>query len=383
MKTKFIYIFLISVAFFLYFLSNGKHSSPELKLHTISNFSNLKTKAIAASCAFSGGVPVPGSGSGHTEEFTSCNTEINCSGVMVPKIGTSQCGGVCQPNSTICPYYVPVITYQNPAQIINNVYIYNNDTAPTPSYVVVNSTPTTVCEIRRTSNDGSVNENRIELYSNRTIWSNQQSKQYPYQETIRVRCASDSTKLVNVSFIERQAKIAHPNWGGICTGLPNACGQTNTAVYDENGICTATIPANPSACSIVNNCGQVYNGYNCPAGCTATIGISDLNSSCINYFRVDPNVTVPNGYVDLAWDFGSMNNVNANCSIYNINNPASPVPIIGLQNLSLSQVNGRINNVQQEMNVELQCAFTNASTGQSFGQVLKKQFIKLFRVIEN
>jgi hypothetical protein len=531
---KSFFIFFAIVYFFLlgkyvlvpagnYGIASG--ASPEMKVHTVSNFSNFKTKAVAASCAYSpapgdgGALYTPyfffetsvayaqsliiGSGVGHNDEFTSCTTQINCSGNLVSKAGTSQCGGICQPVDNVCPVctngatnyplcnnqcvlqgsqtqylscpsgqsgqitqtrnhscpsdtwstwtttantcqynactngatnpptcttcptgqslvagqcvnnctngatnptacnscpsgYIynsgqcvliasqsPVVVYQNSVQIISGVYYYNNNTAPTPLYTVANPTTNTICEIQRTSNDGVINENRIELYSNKTIWTGQTAKQYPYNEITKVRCAIDSVYLNSTSFIEKTAKIAHPDWGQPCSSLPNACNQSATGTYDENGICSANPPANPVSCNITNNCGQVYSGYSCPSGCTATLGVADLNATCIQSFVLAPNVTIPNGYVDLLWNFGNLTNVNASCNILNVNNPSNPLLIPGLQNLNISTINGRISNIQENMKVELRCSFVNANTGASFGQIVKQQFVKLFRVIEN
>jgi len=87
---------LILSFFIVYTLFSAKNiSSPELLLSSISPYGENSGKAVAASCGFT----IHGS----ADETSACTTNITCAGVNVSKAGTSQCGGVCNPNDIICP----------------------------------------------------------------------------------------------------------------------------------------------------------------------------------------------------------------------------------------------------------------------------------------
>ena len=183
--------------FLLIFLLNnftsGDNISPELNfnLSSVSQLGITYGKVVAASCGYA----IHGSG----DENSSCSN-INCGGIIISSPGISQCGGACQPyDPNICSRFclagiTPAITYTGHRFISNNAYKYTNATAVTPTYSIgscggVPAGYERKCEINRISSDGTNTGTWTENYdTNKTTWSNQAVKTYPYSENLQIRC---------------------------------------------------------------------------------------------------------------------------------------------------------------------------------------------------
>lgn len=99
MKKKAFYIFLsvpVVLLSFYFTFSDLKKPSKELELSMMSPFSNIKSKVIAASCAY--GIH------GSSDEYTTCTRTHNC--CYGPSVtvtdATSQCGGACTGGTAAC-----------------------------------------------------------------------------------------------------------------------------------------------------------------------------------------------------------------------------------------------------------------------------------------
>lgn len=375
--------------------------SPEISLHSISPLGGQFGKVVAASCAFtnssSGSTPVPGSGVGHAHEFTDCTTPTN----KCP--GTSQCGGVCQPKDlakciSTCPEGIqPNIAYTGYQLILNSIFYYTNTTKPTPGYSLPScqyTWPANIerrCEIERFSSDGTNTGSWTENYdTSHTIWTNQASKTYPYNEYLKIRCGYWDTSvggganssggawyIAPSTWTQKNAAVLHPNYGLPCGGTDN-CGIVTSGTYDVDGVCSATQNTYPS-CNKTNVCGQVFLGSQCPTGCSADNTFT--NDSCITEFSPSTSQVNPNGSVEFSW---SVNNLSSNpkCSFVDLTTP-TPRPIPGLQNLDPSTDKVRITNIQASTRFCLVCQFFDNITGSLLGEAVKHQWVRVQRIGEN
>ena len=308
--------------------------------------------------------------------------------VPYPATATVEKIFTCKANSACLNVDVSYIGY---TQIINNKYIYKNGQGPTPFYTASSTTASSTCNIFRNSSDGSKNINYNELYTtNKTNWTNQAAKNYPYTEDTSVKCANNPALLNDCSYKIANAKVAHPKWNQPCNSAANVCGVVTTGVYNEDGVCTATVVNNPTTCSVTNACGQVRTGYNCPAGCT-------LNGSPLSAVSNDTCITLtpsttsvpPGGSVNFTWRVTPLNpGIGRKCGFTDLSKPVGPnglgTPIPGLQDLDPAKESARINNIQTNTRFCLVCTFYNISNGSAVGlPAAIHQWIRVIRIGES
>jgi hypothetical protein len=254
----------IGFAFYLGKINSHKIGSPEINLLSYSSLGKNFGNVVAASCGFST--------AGHeSSDYSTCNDAVyTCpGGYTVLNKGHSLCGGSCQafsptavpiacssgescvmkcptgyyvaatetlyilaqpytipsscvletpPNCSLCTEGItPTISYTGYQIILNNIYYFTNATGrPTPQYSLGNcpsGVPTgynRVCEINRISSDGTNTGTWTENYdTNKTTWSNQLAKTYPYSENIQIRCGyqpvSSSTLTIQTNWYQANA----------------------------------------------------------------------------------------------------------------------------------------------------------------------------------
>jgi hypothetical protein len=173
----------------------------------------------------------------------------------------------------------------------------------------------------------------------------------------------------------------HPSFGTPCTGEPNACGEIVSGRYDRCGICVSTTAA-PRTCTVTNVCGQTFTGYQCPSGCTAGNGSTNINNTCIQNFTFSADSVDLNGFVDFAWKVITRPNQGARCDFVDLTTP-TPRPIPGLQNLDPTVDKARITNIQSTTRFCLICQFYNLTTNESLGEAVAHQWIRIIQVGEN
>lgn len=436
LKTSLVMYFLVFTFFILLFsifFINLKNSltrtSPELSTYSLSPFGKQYGKAVAASCAFE----IHGS----EDEYSPCTTDSGCPGL-------SQCGGTCAlltgvisatcvqysgdyyfdqscygyacpehytlqgdtcianpcncsngstnppscDNNTCLQGITPIVNYLSYRSIISNIYYYNNNTAPTPTYSVGSCglplPPNTEkrCEISRSSSDGTNTGSWTENYiSNKTNWSAQVAKTYPYTENLRVRCGYWNTNSGSYtsqsSWIQANAAVLHPNYGLPCSNTDN-CGIVTDGTFDVNGVCNAPI-TKYSACTRSNLCGQQFPGITCPTECKTTAAFT--NNSCITSFSPSTEQVNPNGSVEFSWELVNSTNT-PRCSFVDLTT-STPRPIPGLQNLDSNTDRTRITNIQTSTRFCLVCQFYNSITGNVLGEATQHQWIRVQKISEN
>lgn len=436
LKLSFLLIFFLGLVFYtktqlVDFKKLDK--SPEIQISTLSIFGKLKSKAIAASCGFTL--------HGSADEYTTCNNITCPDGSTVSAPGTSQCGGACQPtpqpqinatcirtncaNPTVmcnrgrcvqfgCPSdynliygtfcekkspcenfctagITPTVSYINNSFMYNGLYIYLNNTNPTPSYSLGSCSSATPpgnerrCEITRTTSDGSQTSSWTENYDiQHTTWPNQPNKTYPYSENISIRCGYWNTTTNSYSSqsaaVTANALVAHPKYGQPCTNT-DSCGIVSNGTYDIYGICNAAVTTPPS-CSFTNICGQSFSGFQCASGCTATNGSTDINSSCIQDFKVTTDKVNPNGSTEFSWTITPVAGIGSKCGFVDLTT-ATPRVIPGLQNLDPSTDKVRISNIQTTTRFCLVCEFYNLVNNVTRGTAQAHQWIRVIRVGED
>jgi hypothetical protein len=413
--------------------------SPELNLSSYSSLGKNFGQVVAASCGFST--------AGHKDEdYTTCYDAVyTCpNGSTVLNKGHSRCGGTCQafaatatpvpcdsgescimkcptgynvastetlyigpepttiptsctlqnpPNCSMCTDAItPTVSYSGFQLTVNNIYMYTNVSGkPTPQYSLgtcasgVPSGYKRVCEINRISSDGTNTGTWTEDYdSNKTTWTNQLAKTYPYSENIQIRCAyqniASSTYSTWSAWYRADAATIHPNYGLPCENF-NGCGQSATSTYDVFGVCPAVPPA-VASCSATNACGQTYSGSICNSVCNAGGGPDNINNSCINDFQFTTDRVSPNGSVEFSWNANSAS-ATPKCSFVDLTSPV-PRPIPGLQDLSPTTDRVRITNIQVSTRFCLVCKFYDALNPTSLlGEAVKHQWIRVQRIGEN
>jgi hypothetical protein len=273
--------------------------------------------------------------------------------------------------------------------ILNNIYYFTNATGrPTPQYSLGNcpsGVPTgynRVCEINRISSDGTNTGTWTENYdTNKTTWSNQLAKTYPYSENIQIRCGyqpvSSSTLTIQTNWYQANAATLHPKYGLPCSKTDN-CGVVTNGVYDVDGVCDAT-EASYASCNKTNICGQVYPGSQCPSGCSADATFT--NNSCITNFIPSTSQVNPNGSVEFSWSI-SNTTTTPSCSFVDLTY-STPRPIPGLQNLNPTVDKARITNIQSSTRFCLVCQFYDSITGSLLGEAVKHQWVRVQRIGEN
>lgn len=417
-------------------INNLKDMSPEISIYSQSPFGKKFGKVVAASCGFST--------AGHsTNDYSTCNDAVyTCpGGGTVLGTGTSLCGGACQAlpatvaptvscftmyscevkcptgyiagsTETIYTYteltiptscilempqncglctngITPIVTYTGHQIILNGIYYFTNNTGrPTPQYTLGNCPSgvpagyNRICEISRTSSDGTNTGTWIENYdTNKTIWSNQLAKTYPYSEKTQIRCGyqavSSSTPVVQTAWYQADAATLHPNYGLPCTKT-DSCNIVTSGTFDVDGVCNAPT-ATYQSCDKVNICGQNATGFACPNGCNTETALS--NNSCITNFEYSTNQVNPNGSVEFTWSIANSTNT-PRCSFVDLTT-SNPRQIPGLQNLDPTADRARITNIQTSTRFCLVCQFFNSATGALLGEAVKHQWVRVQRIGEN
>jgi hypothetical protein len=142
------------------------------------------------------------------------------------------------------------------------------------------------------------------------------------------------------------------NYGQICSGAKNSCGQQSSGTIQCNGTCNA------------------------PA---------ITNSSCIQTYKLSTNSIYPNGSVDFSWrvlpatDGGSVK-----CGFYDrskSNGVGLGTPIPGLQNLDIASDKFRINNIQRNTEFCLVCVYTDRNANPQT-PAAQHQWVRVIRIGE-
>jgi hypothetical protein len=358
MKKYLLILPIIAIAIFT-ITSGFNIKSPEFSIHSISPF-NFKTgKIVAASCAFTGsgflsnGTTGVGTGVGHADEYTACTTQINCNGIMVPKTGTSQCGGVCNPVDTNCPACPngannPPSCTTCPAgtnMVNGNCTCSNGATNPTSGCNICPNNAQMINGVCGCSN-GATNPPSCNVCPAGTNMVNG-----------NCTCSNGASALSG------------------CTQCPN--GQSLV-----NGQCV-------TPCNSTNACGQtiqgsIQNGQCVTSGNTNQYGYNDVNSSCIQTFNITTSSVYPNGSTEFSWTFPQLPaGVGRRCGFIDLSNPNSPKPIPGLQNLDSTTDRVRIQNIQRTTNFCLVCQFFDIATNRSRGEASAHNWVRVIRVGEN